>query len=187
MSRLLSLAVACMISSTLAFSQARVTQQPQPTGGQHPNSVRSVPNGNGSELSTSQGNAVATPSTSNQALPGNANPANAAEGYANGQVVTPKPSQSGPSGTAAGNAPPTTDGNANNPETGTTLNTAKPGAGVITTWLWAALVIVAALMLIGILMRRDRSRGTVGGPDRRTLTMTELDRNRRDRDIRRVG
>lgn len=187
MSRLLTLAVACMIGSTLTFSQAKVTEHPTSGSGQSsPNGVRSVPNSNGSELSTSQGNAVATPSTSNQALPGTANPAHASEGHANGQAVTPKPSQSGPAGTAAGNTP-TTDGNANNPEPGTTLNTAKPGAGVITTWLWAALAIVAALMLIGILMRRDRSRGTVGGPDRRTLTMTEPDRNRRDRDIRRVG
>jgi hypothetical protein len=47
--------------------------------------------------------------------------------------------------------------------------------------------VVGALILIGILMRRDRSRGGTSGRDRRVIIIDNQENARRDDDIRRVG
>jgi hypothetical protein len=121
-------------------------------------------------------------------LPGNSNPANAsAEGRTNGKAVAPQGSESGLGGTAAHNTP-RTDGNANKPtNTGTTNDIAKPSLSVTMPWLWAGMGVVGALILIGILMRRDRSRGAAPHRDHRVVIIDNQEKAPRDDDIRRAG
>ena len=189
MRRLLTLLLGTAVTCAIAVAQGTVSEQ-SPTGGVQTNlnSVNSVPNSNGTVPSSSQGKASSTPSTPNQSLPGNANPANAsAEGRANGKAVAPQGSDSGPGGTAAGNKPPT-DGDANRPRnTGTTDDIARPSLSTTMPWLWASLGVVGALILIGILMRSDRRRGGAPGRDRRVIIIDNQEKAPRDDDIRRVG
>ena len=182
MQRLFTLAAACIISSALAFSQAPVTEQPQASTHPNPNSVSSVPNSNGGVPSTSQSNAIRTPATPNQALPTNA----ATEGGANGQAITPSKSRSAPAGMAAGNTPNRNEV-ANNPTSGTTDTLAKPSLNVTMPWLWAILAIVAVMILIGILMRRDRSRGTAVRRNKMVVPMSSPDRVSRNNEARKAS
>lgn len=187
MQRLLTLAAACIVSSTLAFSQTTVTGQPQASPHSNPNSVSSVPDSKGAVPSTSQGNASHTPSTPNQALPGNANPANAgAEGSTNGQAITPNGSQSVPAGRAAGNTPNRT-ANTDNPSSGTPDTIAKPSLSVTLPWLWALLAIIAAMILIGILMRRERSRGPAAERNNTAVPIRNRDAASGDDDARKAS
>jgi hypothetical protein len=189
MRSLFTLLLGTAVTCSMALAQGSVSEH-SPTGGvqSSPNSVSSVPNSNGTLPSSSQGRASNTPSTPNQSLPGNSNPANAsAEGRPNGKAVAPQGSESGPGGTAAGNTP-STDGNANRPRnTGTTDDIAKPSLSVTMPWLWAGMGVIGALILIGILMRRDRSRGAAPRRDHRVVIIDNQDGARRDDDIRRVG
>jgi hypothetical protein len=184
MQRLLTLTVASIVSGALVFSQATVTAQASPPT--NPHGVSPVADSNGKVPSTSQGNATRTPSTPNQALPGNANPANAgAEGSTNGQAITPNGSRSVPAGNSAARTPD--DGNPVNPNLGGADTLAKPGLNVTMPWLWAVLAIVAALMLIGLLMRRDRSRGDAGRRNNTVVPISNRDGAGRDHDARKAG
>lgn len=185
MQRLLTLAVACIVSSALALPQTTVTEQPSTSSRPNPNSVSSVPDNNGPVRSTSQGNASRTPSTPNQALPGNANPANAgAEGSTNGQAIAPRGSQSVPAGNSATNTPD--NGNPANPNSGNADTVAKPSLNVTMPWFWAVLAIVAAMMLIGMLMRRERSRGDAAR-NSTVVPISNRDGVARDDDARRAS
>lgn len=171
MQRLLTLAVACIVSSALAFPQTTVTEQPSASSPPNPNSVS---------------NATRTPSTPNQALPGNTNPASAgAEGSTNGRAITPNGSRSVPAGNSAARTPD--DGNPANPNSGSTDTLAKPSLNVTMPWLWAVLAIVAAMMLIGILMRRERSRGTATRQNNTVVPISNRDEVGRDDDARRAS
>jgi hypothetical protein len=153
MQRLLTLAATCLISGAMAFGQGAVA----------------APASNGTQKSSS------TPSTPNQALPGDANPANAAasDGRTNGKAVTPDNAKSGTPGTAAGNTPKTGDNNGmatedsgDNPASGRGANTiTNPGTAGTVQWFWMALGIVIALILIGVLVSRNRARGNIDQTD----------------------
>jgi hypothetical protein len=198
MQRLLTLAAACLISGAMAFGQGTVTDQtPTSNNGQNKaNTVATNPNGNGTAPVADQGAAQSTPSTPNQALPGNANPANAStsDARANGKVVTPDKAKSGTPGTAAGNAPKTgdnngmaTDDSGNNPASGRGANTiTNPGTGGTVQRFWMALGIVIALLLIGVLVSRNRARGNIDQTDP-ALRATQDRRDARDDQIRRAS
>lgn len=193
MARLSSLFALCILSTAIAIAEGAVSEQPQTTGIQSSsNSVNSVPNSNGTVPSSAGGMASQTPSAPNQALPGETNPANpAAEGRSNGRAVTPERSKSGPPGTAAGNAPSNDrnsvggeNGNPTRPQTVETL--ARPRLTNTMPWLWSGMGIVAALILIGILMRRSRE-GAIERRDRTVITIQNPERSRHDDQIRRAG
>lgn len=176
MQRLLTLAATCLISCAMAFGQGAATDQ--------------APASNGTQKSSS------TPSTPNQAMPGNANPANsvATDGRANGKAVTPDDAKSGTPGTAAGNAPKTgdnngmaTDDSGNNPASGRGANTiTNPGTAGTVQWFWMALGIVIALILIGVLVSRNRARGNIDQTDP-ALRATQDRRDAGDDQIRRAS
>ena len=172
MRRMFALLIGLVFSAATTFGQGAVTDQ---------SSSSATP-------TNAQGSASRTQSAPNQALPGNANPANAsAEGSSNGQAVTPERSKSAPPGTAAGNTSPTDRDGARPPTTNTPDDLAKPGLLSTMPWLWAGMGVVGALILIGILMRRDRSRADWERRDDKVVPMDDRDVRRRDDDIRRVG
>ena len=189
MRRMFALLNGLVFSAAMAFGQGTVTDQsPTNASQQNPNSVSSVPNSNGSVPANAQGSTSRTPSAPNQALPGNANPANAsAEGSSNGRAVTPERSNSAPPGTAAGSTSPTDRDGARPPNSNAPDDLAKPGLFSTMPWLWAGMGVVGALILIGILMRRDRFRGEWERRDDNVVPMDDRDVQRRDDDIRRVG
>jgi len=168
MHRLLTFTVACILSGAMAFAQD-AGQAPasgtQSTG----NSASAVPNSNGTSPSGAQGQASRRPSTPNQALPGDSNPANAGtrDGQANGGAIHPGSASGGTPGTAAGNTNPadSTDNNGikrddtgSNPAAGhSPINTTNPGIGERSQWFWTALGIFVVLILIGALVGRNRA------------------------------
>lgn len=167
-----ALLVGLVFSAAMGFCQGTATDQSSPSAAP----------------SNAQGSASRTPSAPNQSLPGNADPANAStEGRANGQAVTPERSKSAPPGAAAGNTPPTDRDGARPPTTNAPDDLAKPGLLSTMPWLWAGMGVVGALILIGILMRRDRSRGEWESREDNVVPMDDRDVPRRDDDIRRVG
>ena len=202
MQRLLSLAAACLISCAMVFAQGTVTDQNPTTSGtqRNPNTVNATPNSNGTAPVDAQGRAARTPSR-DQSLPGNSNPANAATSGAgaNGQAVQPNGAQSGTPGTAAGNTPNSgdnsdnngmgKDASGNNPASGRGSNTiTNPGTAGTVQWFWVALGIIIAVVLIGVLMSRNRAGANIDRADpalRSTRDRKEVDR--RDDQIRRVG
>lgn len=199
MQTLFTLAAACLISGAMAFGQGTVTDQtPASNRTQNKaNTVATTPKSNGTAPTTDQGAAQTTPSSPNQALPGKANPANAStsDARANGKAVTPDNSKSGPPGTAAGNAPKTgdnngmaTDDSGNNPASGRGAgNTiANPGTAGTVQWFWMALGIVIALILIGVLVSRNRARGNIDQTDP-ALRATQDRKDSRDDQIRRAS
>jgi hypothetical protein len=189
MRRIFALLVGLVFSAAISVGQGTVTDQsPSSAGQQNPNSVSSVLNSNGTVPTNAQGSASRTPSAPSQSLPGNANPANAStEGSANGQAVMPQKSKSAPPGTAAGNTPPADRDGARPPSTNAPDELAKPGLLSTMPWLWAGMGVVGSLILIGILMRRDRSRDISERRNTTVVTMDDRDVERRDDDIRRVG
>lgn len=167
MHRLLTFAAACILSGAMALAQD-TGQAPasgtQPTG----NSASAVPNSTSS--SGAQGKASRTPSTPNQALPGDTNPANAGtrDAQANGSAVRPDSNSGGAPGTAASSSANPADSNDNNgvkrddtgsnPAAGHSPTTStNPGMGERSQWLWIALGIFAVLILIGALVGRSRA------------------------------
>ena len=172
MRRMFVLLTGLVFSAAMAFGQRAVTDQSPPIAA--PNNAK--------------GSASRTPSAPNQVLPGNANPANAsAEGSSNGQAVTPERSKNAPPGTAAGNTSPTDRDGARPQNTNTTDDLAKPGLLSTMPWLWAGMGVVGALILIGILMRRDRSRAEWERRGDNVVPMDDRDVRRGDDDTRRVG
>jgi hypothetical protein len=129
--------------------------------------------------------ASSTPSTPNQALPGNANPGTAAakDGRANGQAVRPDQSSGSASGGAAGStsntAPRANDDASTNPNRTRDANTAA-GRGEAVPWFWVAFGIIVGVVLIGALMSRSRVVDTMEPSDPGLRT-------RRDDQIRRAG
>ena len=116
MQKLLALVAACLISGAMAFGHANVRDQAPTSGGTlKANSASTSLDGGGIAPATSL-TAQSTPSTRNQALPGNANPAKAAssDARANGKAVRPESAKSGTPGTAAGNTPSNGDNSSNN-------------------------------------------------------------------------
>jgi hypothetical protein len=198
MQRLLTLVAACLISGATAFGQGTVTDQTPASNSTQTkaNTTATSPNSNGTAPAPSQGAAQSTPSAPNQALPGNANPANAAttDGRANGKAVTPDNAKSGTPGTASGNAPKTgdnngmaTDDSGNNPASGRGGNTiTNPGTGGTAEWFWMALGLVIALILIGVLVSRNRARGNIDESDPALRETRDRDDARDDR-IRRAS
>lgn len=191
MRRVLTFAIACTLSSGFVFAQNRVTEKPPLTPQPNPNSVSSTPHSNASTPSNMQGIASQTPSQPNQALPGNANPANAAakDGRTNGQAVSPDRTRNGvPGGTAdttpARNTEGVPNGNPTAPRTSDQI--AKPSMSVAAPWLWATLGAIGALVLIAILMRRSREYPETHSGNGTVHTMSDQDRARRDQ-IRKVG
>ena len=189
MRRVFALLIGLVFGAAMAFGKGAVPDQsPSNVSQPNPNSASSVPNSNGSIPATAQGSASRTPSARNQALPDNAHPATAsAEGSSNGQAVTPERSKSAPPGTAAGNTSPTDRDGARPSNTNAPDDLAKPGLLDTMPWLWAGMGVVGALILIGILMRRDRSRGEWEHRDDNVVPMNDRDVRGRDDDIRRVG
>ena len=89
MHRLLTFVAAYIISGAMAFAQGTATGQAPARGTQSSgNSVSSTPNSNSTSPSGAQGQASRTPSSPNQALPGDSNPANATtrDAQANGSA-----------------------------------------------------------------------------------------------------
>jgi len=198
MHRLLTFIAACVVSGAMVFAQGTATD-PAPAGGTSP--------------SNAQGQASRTPSTPNQALPGDSNPANAGtrDAQANGSAVRPK-SNGGAPGTAAGSSANPADSNdtngvkrddtGSNPAAGHTPTTST-NSGTIgrSEWFWIALGIFVLLILIGALMGRNRVATEIEETDPALRTRREPDvirreeiyRARRDNvdrdedDIRRVG
>lgn len=186
MQRLLGLLAAFLISSAMVFGQGTMTEQSPATSRTQPKN----PTGNGTVLSTTQGGEVPTPSTPNQEMPGNSNPANAATGDAgaNGQALRPNPSQSGTPGTAAGNVANGRDTAGNGiKRNGVGKSPINGGASSSNTnestfsaleWFWLGLAFVVGLIVIGVLANRRQERGE---RDSRIAT------TRRDDQIRRAG
>ena len=166
MHRLLTFTAACILSGAIAFAQG-TGQAPasgtQPTG----NSASAVPNSTSS--SGAQGQANRTPSTPNQALPGDTNPAKAGtrDAQANGSAVRPDGANGRTPGTAGSSANPADsndnngikkDDTGSNPAAGHSPTTStNPGIGERTQWFWIALGIFAVLILIGALVGRNRA------------------------------
>lgn len=191
MQRLLTFAIACILSSGLLLAQNTVTEHPPLTPHPNPNSVGSSPNTNGSVPSNMQGTASQTPSQPNQALPGATNPANAAanDGRANGHAISPDRTRNGLPGSAADTTPSrdtqgVPNGNPTAPRTSDQI--AKPSTGIAAPWLWATLGAIGALVLIAILLKRSSSYPETHSGNRNVHTMTDQDRDRRDQ-IRKAG
>ena len=192
MKRLLAFAATCLLSCAIAFAQGRVTDQAPASGTQQTgNTVNSNPNSNGTSPSPAQGSTSRTPSSSNQALPGNANPANAAtqDGRANGQAVRSDQSSSATAGTAAGgdNSAARRDDTGSNPGAGNPTNTTRlTRTGV--PWLWVALGVIVGIVLVGALFSRGRVVSDVDDVNRGTQVRREREViDTRDDDIRRAG
>jgi hypothetical protein len=199
MQRLLGLFVSCLISGAMAFEQGAVTERSPVTSGTQPKTLHTNPNGNGTVAQATQGGNVPTPSTPNQELPSNSNPANAETGgRANGQAIRPNSSQDGIRGTSAGNAPTGRDnsgrirrnGVGRNPLNGSTQ--APPTTNRRTfsdgKWLWTALAFVVGLVVIGVLASRGRVREERDSRDLSSRIATiRPDEQRRDDQIRKAG
>jgi hypothetical protein len=196
MQRLFMLAAACLISGAMAFGQGTVTDQTPSSNNAQNKATTVATNPNSSGTAAAAGAAQSTPSSPNQALPGKSNPANAStsDARANGKAVTPDTSKSGTPGTAAGNAPKTgdnngmaTDDSGNNPASGRGSNTiTNPGTGGTVQWFWMALGIVIALIVIGVLVSRNRARGNIDETDP-ALRATQDRKDTRDDQIRRAS
>jgi hypothetical protein len=199
MQRLLGLFVTCLISGAMAFGQGVVNEQSPVTSGIQPKTLHTNPNGNGTVSRAAQGGNVPKPSTPNQELPSNSNPANAATGgRANGQAIRPNSSQDGIPGTSAGNAPTGRDnsgrirrnGVGRNPVNGSTQ--APPTTNRRTfsegKWLWTGLAFVVGLVLIGVLAcsRRVREERDSRVFSSRIATIRS-DEQRPDDQIRKAG
>ena len=185
MHRLLTFFAACALSGAMAFAQSTATDQ-APASGTQPssNSTSAVPNSNGTSPSSAQGQPSRTPSTPNQALPGDSNPANAAtrDGQANGGAVRPNadsrsanpPDSSENNGIKrddTGSNPASTHAPATSPDTG--IRGAAP-------WLWIALGAIAIIALISALSGRNRAETDVDDRDPRWRTPREPDVIRRE-------
>ncbi|PYY17526.1 MAG: hypothetical protein DMG60_11310 [Acidobacteria bacterium] len=185
MHRLLTFFAACVLSGAMAFAQGAATGQ-APAGGTQSssNSTSAVPNSNGTSPSSAQGQASRTPSTPNQALPGDSNPANAAtrDGQANGSAVRPNadnrsanpPDSSDTNGVKrddTGSNPASPHAPARNPNTGT-RGTAP--------WLWIAVGVIAIIALISALSGRNRAETDIDERDPRWRSPREPDVIRRD-------
>jgi hypothetical protein len=160
MHRLRTFLAVCALSGAMAFAQD--TGQAPASGVQSSGSNSSAtPNSNGTSPSSAQGQASRTPSTPNQSLPGDSNPANAAtrDGRANGTAALPN------SDNRNGNPADSTDNNgikrddtgSNPASTHAPTNTDMGTRGGM-LWLWIALGVIAVIALISALA--SRSRGT---------------------------
>jgi hypothetical protein len=199
MQRLFTLAAACLISGAMAVAQGTSGQAPASGTQSSGNTVNATPNSNGTSPSSAQG-AASRSSAPNQALPGDANPANAAtrDAQANGRAVRPNSAGSA-SGSAAGStANPSDNGDnngmakddtGNNPASGRGSNTiTNPGTGGARQWFWLALGIIVALVVIGALVGRNRATVNIDQNDpalRATRDRDDIDR--RDDQMRRAG
>ena len=154
MHRLLTFTAVYILGGAMAFAQGTGQAPPsgtQPTG----NSSSAVPNSTSS--SGAQGQARRTPSTPNQALPGDTNPTNAGtrDAQANGSAV--RPDSANPADSNDNNGVKRDD-TGSNPAAGHSPTTStNPGIGERTQWFWIALGIFVALILIGALVGRSRA------------------------------
>ena len=196
MQRLLTLAAACVLSCAMAFAQGAVTDQAPAGGTQNgTNTVNSNPNSNGTSPSNGQSMNSATQGNGSS---GSSNPGATAgsEGGANGQAMqgsqgATNGSTAAPTGNAGDNSNNNgmaTDNSGNNPASGRGADTtSNPHTGGSTQWLWIALGIIIALVLIGALMSRNRARTTINPRDPALGTRGRDDINNRNDQIRRVG
>ncbi|HVH86461.1 MAG TPA: hypothetical protein VM912_07030 [Terriglobales bacterium] len=199
MHRLLTIAAASVISAGMAFGQATATDQ-SPSAGTQPtsNTVNTNPNRKGTSPSAQSGAVADRPSAPNQALPGNANPANAAtnEGRANRQAVNPNQKgataapELGNPGDNSDNNGMAKDDTGNNAASGRGSNTiTNPGTAGTVQWFWIALAVIIGVVLIGVLASRNRARANIEPTDpalRATDTRRDFDRKEDER-IRRAG
>jgi hypothetical protein len=180
MQRLLSLTAVCLISCAMALGQGTVTDQ------------------NPGSAPDAQGRAARTPSRPNQELTNKSNPANAAisEAGVNGQAVRPNTAKSGTPGTAAGNTPDNRDNNGmSKDDAGSNLASGRgankltnPGTSGTVQWFWTALGIILAVVLIGVLLSRNRAEANIDRNDPAVRLMRERkDADRRDERIRKAG
>ena len=190
MQRLFTLAAACLISGAMAVAQGTSGQAPASGTQSSGNTVNTTPNSNGTSPSSAQG-AASRSSAPNQALPGDANPANAQtrDGRANGQAVRPNQSSSASAGTAASrdNSAARRDDTGSNPAAGAPTNATRLGTGGL-PWFWVALGVIVALVVIGALVGRSRSTVNIDQTDpglRATRERDDIDR--RDDQMRRAG
>jgi len=184
MPKFLSIAAAFIVSAAMAFAQGAATDQ-SPSSPPH------------------RGASAAQGSAPNQALPGNANPADATtkEGKANRQAVNPNQKganaapEVGNPGDNSDNNGMAKDDTGNNPASGRGSNTiTKPGTAGTVQWFWIALALIVGVVLIGILASRNRMGGNIE-PEDPALRASETrgDFARRDPDqrdderIRRAG
>ncbi|HWC16574.1 MAG TPA: hypothetical protein VG498_06150 [Terriglobales bacterium] len=193
MHRLLTMCAACLISAAMAFGQGAATDQSPSSGAQsRSNTAQANPNSNGT-----------SPSAPNQALPGNANPANSAtrEGRANRQAVNPNQKganaapEVGNPGDNSDNNGMAKDDTGNNPASGRGSNTiTNPGTAGTVQWFWIALALIVGVVLIGVLVSRNRVRDNIEPSDPawratdagRDVERKEFDRRENER-IRRAG
>jgi hypothetical protein len=185
MHRLLTFFAACVLSGVMAFAQSTATDQAA-AGGTQPsgNSTSAVPNNNGTSPSSAQGQPSRTPSTPNQAQPGENNPANAGtrDGRANGTAVRPN------ADSRSANPPDSSDNNGiKRDDTGS--NPASPhapatspntGTRGVAPWLWIALGVIAIIALISALSGRNRAETDIDDRDPRWRTPREPDVIRRE-------
>ena len=157
MHRLLTFVAVCLLSGAITFAQS-AGQAPssgvQPSG----NSTSATPNGTSS--SAAQGQASRTPSTPNQSLPGDSNPANAGtrDGKANGKAVSPNSdSRNGNPAQSADSNGLKRDDTGSNPAAPHAPTNTDMGPRLFAPWLWIALGIIAVIALISAL---SRSRAT---------------------------
>lgn len=198
MHRLLTFVAVCLLSGSMALAQA--TGQAPASGVQSSgNSSSATPNSNGTSPSGAQGQASRTPSTPNQSLPGDSNPANAAtrDGQANGSAVTPNSDSrnANPADSADKNGVKRDD-SGSNPAAPHAPTNADVGTRGALPWLWIALGIIAVIALISALASRNRAgsevvedrdpRWRTGEPD--VIRREEIyRRDDRDDEIRRAS
>lgn len=194
MRRLLSIAAAVIVSAAMAFAQGTVTDQ-------SPSSATQSATKNAAQAQ--RGAEAARPSAPNQALPGNTNPSQAAtkEGSANRQAVNPNQKganaapEVGNPGDNSDNNGMAKDDTGNNPASGRGSNKiTNPGTSGTVQWFWIALALIVGVILIGILVSRNRVRDNIEPSDpalrasqtRRDFPRRDVDRGDDER-IRRAG
>ena len=171
MQRLLTFLVVCVLSSTMALAQA--AGQPPASGTQSSgNSTSAVPKSNGTSPSSAPGQASRTPSTPNQALPGDSNPANSAtrDGQANGTAVRPNSDRRNANPADSLDSNIKRDDTGSNPASTHAPTNTDMGARTFAPWLWIALGVIAAIALISALATRSRTITDVDDRDPRWRT-----------------
>jgi len=151
--------------------------------------AQSVATNQAAGTSGTQSSGGATPSLSNQSLPGNSNPGTARvrEGRANAQNVRPNQSSTSAPGTEAGNASDNQaaprDDSSSNPMKTSDTNTLPRGSTIRGLWIAVGLGIVLVITLIASALNRGRA-ANIGSTDSSSRARRdEIDRSQ----IRRVG